>query len=429
MQMLIEGGFKYPFKIIQPRSEKLIIIFLLLVTLGFSIEKPLFAGTTSHSLSYSTDGSLLAVANGGADYTINSAVRIFNPATGDLIRTIKLGQSIWGQSYVDVTKVAFSADGSTLLTHTVGYIGELGDTGQVCSWSVQSGQKIKCHNTGGFGLALADNNQVWLNSYWDLSMYSTPALGKLQGTNNFALRRGFQMDYHQGKLLITGNHTEGNRKLGDTFDWLIYDSNNGQWQAYGQFKDAPFYTAIWSNNGQFVVTGHENGTVRIWLENGDLLQTINTGYSGYAEPIFSPNDDLIVGDQKTGSVVVYRSSGSQINYSEYNRYNQNCTPLQSFVARFTGTIAKPENAPGRFAVSPNGAELAIGCDNHYQTVQLSGRQPEALPPQVSITSPLPGQVLNTGVNPPTTTIVDDHGGNEATLRQWTSSPSHKGGVF
>jgi WD40 repeat protein len=224
-------------------------------------------------ISYSSDGSLIAVASAkimGRDTELwglyyDSAIQILN----NLQVVIASIPSSSDRTYVIVTKSIFSVDNQHLLTHDVreGYFGD-----EATYWDIQTGKKVWDYNDLFMNRkSIPDTDPLYLSM---LSMNGHIAgLGGLDGVMDWD-------DYYGTAVHLWDVNTQ--QRLG----YVVISRRGGS-------HDNPLTDLAFNHEGSILVTGQSDGSVRFW-------NTKNVS-------------------EMTGSIQL-RSSISQISYDMGDRY-------------------------------------------------------------------------------------------------------------
>jgi len=284
------------------------------------------------AVAFSPDGNI--VATGSSDRTI----RIWDSKTGSLLKTL-VGHDR------TVTSIAFRRDVSVLVS------GSKDDTLRI--WDVASGETVRttaAFTPGVSGIASVsfspDGQKVVASSGIQVKLFET-ATGKLLRT--FETRE---------------SHTSGDRTI---------------------CCGSEARSAVFSPDGELIVSGHEDGTVKIWrVKTGKLVRVIKGGSHDARAVAVSPDGKLIAsgkrGDNgrielwsaRTGRLV--RRFGEQSDYVESLSFSPDSTRLVSGhllgvrlwnvgTGRLVREFKQGYSQDDHVAFSPDGKRIASGGEN------------------------------------------------------------------
>lgn len=272
------------------------------------------------ALAFSPDGKALAAATG--DYRGVGATELFDPSTGDKVKSIP-GSTGW------VHGLAFSPDGQTLVTSGSTSVGSSGGYlgGTVTRWDLATGKEVpaegwkvdtwravafapsgKTYAAGGGSILLADKG-FGLVCAWDAAtgrqlwaekghtqaveclafspdgstvasggmdgnvIFRDAATGKQQGSYHLSGRpfaRALSIAYSpDGKMVAVGY---GSYNRGDRWGEVRRYGNRGEpfWERPICIADGPVTSVAFSPDGKALAAGDADGTLRVWDEK-DLM--------------------------------------------------------------------------------------------------------------------------------------------------------------
>ncbi|MDB9496523.1 AAA-like domain-containing protein [Spirulina major CS-329] len=152
---------------------------------------------------------------------------------------------------------------------------------------------------------------------------------------------------------------------------------------------APVFAIAFSPDGQYVVTGGEDQTIRIWRSTGQLIRTLTAHESKVRRLVFSPDGKTFASASLDGTVKLWSLAGEL---------------QQTFSLRFPVFS---------LAFSPDGQTLAMGTFRNIQIWQREGDRTQTFP-LASGRSLLPWDLV---FSPDGQTLFSGHGDGQ--VRQWT----------
>jgi WD40 repeat protein len=245
------------------------------------------------SVSYSPDGKTLASAS------FDGTVKLWDVATGKELKTLKGHQDrVWG--------VSFSPDGKTLASAS--------QDATVKLWDMATGKELKTLNEhrdwvisvsfSPDGKTLASASSDKTVKLWDVG--TSKELKTLKGHQDQVNSVSFSPD---GKTLASGSADKTVRIWAVKALWdNLWD--NGKEPPISQpllGHEAPVWAVAFSPDGNQIVSGGKDRTLRLWDGNtGKATKTLQ-GYTGEALA-YSPDGKYIIGDgyrrdAQTGEVI------------------------------------------------------------------------------------------------------------------------------
>lgn len=232
------------------------------------------------SVSFSPDGKLIASGGGYGDDT---TVRLWDAATGNLIKTFQDG------SEGEDDFIAFSPDGKTLV--------DAAGT-QILRWDVASGKPLASLKAGsnfyassvafspdGKMLAATSNTEQAIQLW-------TVATGKLQAT----LKGAANLE----RISSVAFSPDGNTLASALDDYTVrlWDVTTGKLLTSFKGHSLPVNAVAFSPNGTVLASGGVDGTVRLWeVPSGKLLATLQRkqkfDLTGVYSIIFSPDGTVV----------------------------------------------------------------------------------------------------------------------------------------
>ncbi|OKH43240.1 hypothetical protein NIES2101_31115 [Calothrix sp. HK-06] len=239
------------------------------------------------SVAISTDGQ--TIVSGGQDGTVRMWNRDGQP----------LGQPFKGHQG-NVTSVAISTDGQSIVSG--------GDDGTVRLWN-RNGQLLnepfKGHQRGIKFVAISTDGKTIIGGNVDgIRMWNRN--GQIQSE----LFKG-----EQGRIKFVAISTNGQIILGGDADGIKMWNRNGQ-PLSKPFKDnlgKVFWSAAISIDGQTMLGGASDGTVRLWNRNGQLLSEPFKGHQGEVTSVVTSIDgQTIISGGLDGTVRIWNRDGQPL---------------------------------------------------------------------------------------------------------------------
>lgn len=256
------------------------------------------------------------------------------------------------ETFGDITRLAFSADGSLLAASRLFQASNGVTLHEVRLWDITSGRVTKvldrCHafdfSPDGQWLAVLSRSKcvVYELADWTKERLMRPLGG--------AVSIAFAAD---SNALVGIVQTDG------LFAIRACDLAGGETKQQSRPLDDPFYTLAVAADGQTIATGHDGGNVVVWnYPDLDVRTRLLTGQRGIAHPFYSLDGRyLAAGCQENGDVVIWDARTSQ----ELHRYTFDKGSFHTHYQREGGERIRPEKDPTRFCFSPDGNAFLAGC--------------------------------------------------------------------
>jgi WD40 repeat protein/serine/threonine protein kinase len=224
------------------------------------------------SVAFSPDGQLVAVASGVAD----GRVRIYNAATGELVRTL--------EGHIDrVISVAFNPRGTRLAS--------TGEDETVKLWDVATGQEV---------LTLRGHDEQVTRALFSPDGRRLATVS-LEGTLKVWDATPLEVDGPRHSLTLTGHkgivygvafRPDGRRLASASGDQTVkvWDSATGREVLTFRGHTHTVLSVAFSPDGERIASGGQDGTVRVWdAATGKEILTL-TGFRGSVRSLaFSPD--------------------------------------------------------------------------------------------------------------------------------------------
>ncbi|GAB4276341.1 MAG: AAA-like domain-containing protein [Oscillatoriaceae cyanobacterium] len=307
------------------------------------------------SVAWSPDSKILAT--GSYDDTIKiwnidqiNAGRVEERNPTPIVEQRNPTQTIQAQQD-KITSIAISPDGQT--------IASAGANGTVKLWTIQGQLKfeLKAHQGWVNGIAISPDGSTLATAgsdqtakIWNLKAAAkgnSPQPLTLTGHTNSVYSVSFSPD---GERLATASN-DNTAKI-----WNLKAAANGQVGANGH---SPLHTLsghsssvrsiAWSPDGKLIATASYDQTVKIWKQNGELLDTLKGHSAGAYSVSFSPN----------GSYIATASVDETVRLWSLNPKMPNTLPRSSAAIRSV-------------SFGPGGKLIATGGED--RTVKLWNRQ-------------------------------------------------------
>jgi WD40 repeat protein len=280
------------------------------------------------------------------------------------------------ETFGDLTKLAFSPEGSLLAAARLFETSEGLALHEVRVWDVTTGRQTKsldrCHS---FDFS-PDGRQLVVLSRSKCALYEVKDWAKetLVKPLGGAISVAFTADglslvgvvRDEGKYRLRLANVEGRLRLPSP------DKDSAK-EAVGTpdgtrsvpttlqslALDEPFYRVAAAPDGALLATGHDGGNVILWdAATLDIRSRLNTGVRGLAHPFFSPDARLLAaGCQENGDVVIWNLAERQ----EVGRFTFEKGGLRTYLSRPADVTFRPERDPTRFCFSPDGNAILVGA--------------------------------------------------------------------
>jgi WD40 repeat protein len=320
-------------------------------------------------VAFSPDGSLVALGFSGLsngefpprphpDVRKCGCVQIHDAVSGKRLRRI--------ETYGDLVDLRFSSDGKYLAMARVFATGENLDLNEVRVWTTADGKLAKvldrCH---GFAFVPGEPRIV--------------ALGRRKCAE-FDLTTGQRLrTFDELESAITVEYCDESRLVGVVrtkddparYTLRLVDAESGKQLRESSALPQPLYHVAVSPDGRSLATGFTGGVVFLW-NAAELapLGKLEMGTRGIAHPFFSPDGELVgAGDQTSGDVVIWRSSGGP----ELYRYTFEKGGFRTHYQRPESAVERPERDPARFVFSPGSDSFLSGCYGGIVRLVSSGQ--------------------------------------------------------
>ena len=262
------------------------------------------------------------------------------------------------ETFGDLTKLAFSPDGSLLAASRLYETDDGLALHEVRVWDVTSGRVVKsldrCHS---FDFAPIEPQIAVLSRskcvVYDLKDWTKE---KLVAPLGGAVSVSFTAD---GLSLVGIVKDEGKYRLRLA---SVEPAAAGETPAppiESQPLDQPLYRVAAAADGTLLATGHDGGNVVLWdAASLDVHGRVQTGVRGLAHPFFSPDASLVAaGCQDNGDVVIWNLAQRQ----EVSRFTFEKGGLRTYLQRPAEASYRPEKDPTRFCFSPGGEAVLVGA--------------------------------------------------------------------
>jgi WD40 repeat protein len=320
----------------------------------------------AHCVAISPDGRLVAIGYSGQSNgefpprphpnpRKAGVVQIFDAASRKRLRRM--------ESFGDLTRLAFSADGSLLAASRLFAIEDGVELNEVRVWEVASGQPRfvfdRCH---AFSFS-PTRPEVVVASRKRCVGYDLGTGGKLLQlsplANALAVAHG-----SDGQVL-------GIVAVDRGFALRVCSMLDASIQAESISLPDPFYSIAMPRMARVLATGHRDGTVLVW--DASTLQPasrLRTGGAGRAFPFFSPDGALLAAaDQSNSDIVVWDVATGQ----ETARYTFQQGAVRTYGPKSAGRHVRPEEDPARFVFTPDGAAFLGGPYGGILRLVTTGR--------------------------------------------------------
>ncbi len=269
------------------------------------------------------------------------------------------------ETYGDITKLAFSVDGTLLAASRLFQTSEGVALHEVRLWDATTGRVAKvldrCHafdfSPDGRWLAVLSRSKcvVYDLADWNKERQIKPLGG--------AVSVAFAAD---SAALCGIVSVEGQ------FAIRTCDLASGEATNQSRPLPDPFYTLAVAADGQSIATGHDGGNVVVWnYPDLDVRARLLTGVQGIPHPFYSLDAGrLAAGCQENGDVIVWDPRTSQ----ELHRYTFDKGSFRTYLQREDKQRVRPEKDPTRFCFSPDGNAFLVGCYGGILRDVVSGQE-------------------------------------------------------
>lgn len=337
------------------RSTIHLILLLAGVALSarWAVAAPFVTPRDPQCVAFSPDGSLVALGFSGLsngefpprphpDVRKCGCVQIHDVASGKRLRRI--------ETYGDLVDLRFSPDGKYLAMARLFATQDNLELDEVRVWTTVDGKLAqsfdRCH---GFAFSPQGSRIVVLGRK-KCAEFDLGTGQRLRTIDEFESALSIQF--------IGDSQLVGIVRLEGRYALRLVDAESGQQLRESPPLEQPFYSVAVSPDARLLATGFSSGVVLIW-DAAELkpLAKFEMGTRGIARPFFSPDGELLAaGDQASGDVVIWRSSGGP----ELHRYTFEKGGFRPHYARPASARERPERDPARFVFSPDGAAFLAG---------------------------------------------------------------------
>jgi WD40 repeat protein len=256
------------------------------------------------------------------------------------------------ETYGDITRLAFSADGTLLAASRLFATSDGVTLHEVRLWDVTSGRVVKtldrCHafdfSPDGQWLAVLSRSKcvVYELADWTKERQIKPLGG--------AISVAFAADSTSLCGIVGADGKFVIRRC---------DLASGEAKQQSLPLDEPFYTLAVAADGATIATGHDRGQVVVWnYPDLDVRTRLRTGEPGIAHPFYSFDGRYLgTGCQDNGDVIIWDPRMSQ----ELYRYTFQKGSFRPHYQRQKDERIRPEEDPTRFCFSPDGNAFFVGC--------------------------------------------------------------------
>jgi WD40 repeat protein len=327
----------------------------------FRVGKPKGAEQGAAAVAISADGKLVAAAfNGlgpGAGGTRGS-VRVWEVETGKQV----MGVGAQGE----FLKVAIGPDGKSVVWCRMFAALDGPDYNRVFVRGFGDKLLTRTHNSQ-YGASFAFSAD---GRRFAIGVADRVELRDGAGDTKLAELKGFPPGYAFA-FTPDGKQLAGVRVVDGKEHWEYHlvrcETDSGKLVAESERLTEPVYAVALSHDGKHAATGHPDGVVKVWDEKWKVVKTLATKAKGRAHPFFSSDGKfLAAGDQTTGEVVVWdRATDTEVRRFVFEDGN-----FRGALSPYVGSRFVPERDPMRFAFTPGGKTLLVGC-NGVQLVSVA----------------------------------------------------------
>ncbi|MCH8044901.1 MAG: PD40 domain-containing protein [Planctomycetes bacterium] len=340
---------------------------LLVLPAAAGLAAPFVESRNAQCVAFSPDGKLIATGvSGQANGQFpprphprprkSGVVVLWDIASGKLLHRM--------ETFGDLTKLRFSPDGSKLAYSRLFKTDDGVALNEVRVWDVKTGRTLhtfdRCY---GFAFAPAGKSIAVLSrsrcNLFDMTSWTRRGEVKPLGKS---VSITFSPD---------GKQLAGIGRTGQAYFIRLCDVASGRELRKSTSFKQPFYTIVFSPDGQRIASGHAGGHVLVW-NAADLKPSarFNALTGELQHPFFSPDGSMLAaGGQSKGDVVMWNLSTGK----EVRRFTHKRGSFHTFSRRKADAIHRPESDPTRFAFSPDGESFLAGCHGSILRLISTGR--------------------------------------------------------
>jgi WD40 repeat protein len=317
---------------------------------------PFVAPRDPQCVAFSPDGSLVALGFSGLsngefpprphpDVRKTGCVQIHDAASGKRLRRI--------ETYGDLIDLCFSPDGKYLAMARLFETPDRLQLDEVRVWTVADGKLVKAFDRcRGFAFT-PDSARIIVLGRKRCAEFELATNQRLRTIE--ALESALAVQFVDASRLIgiVRSNDQPSR-----YSLRMVDVETGKQIAESTALEQPFYRVAVSPDGRTLATSYTPGALLLWdAARLEPLAKLDMGTRGIAHPFFSPDGELLAaGDQASGDVVIWRSSGGP----ELHRYTFEKGGFRPHYTRPESMRERPERDPARFVFSPNSEAFLSG---------------------------------------------------------------------
>lgn len=262
------------------------------------------------------------------------------------------------ETYGDITKLAFSPDGSLLAASRL-FVATGGVTlHEVRVWDTVTGSLVKALDRCEAFDFSPDSKSIAVLSRTKCVVYDLADWHKEKLVA--PLGKAISLEFSADSRALCGIcPSSDDSSAQPKYRIRVCDLTSTEVPRESFPLDDPFYTLAASSDGKWLASGHTGGNVVLWdYETLDIRTRFQTGEAGLAHPFFAPDSTrLAAGCQQNGDVVIWSLADRQ----EIGRFTFEKGSFRTYYARAADERVRPEKDPTRFAFSPDGESILIGC--------------------------------------------------------------------
>jgi WD40 repeat protein len=317
---------------------------------------PFVAPRDPQCVAFSPDGSLVALGFSGLsngefpprshpDVRKTGCVQIHDAASGKRLRRI--------ETYGDLVDLRFSPDGKYLAMARLFATPDQLQLDEVRVWTVADGKVVKafdrCH---GFAFS-PDSSRIVVLGRKRCAEFDLADGQRLRTFDTLQSALAVQFLNASDLVGIVRTTDQPSR-----YALRRVDGESGEQLAESLAMEHPFYHVAVSPGGDVLATSFAAGQILLWsADRLEPLGKLELGTRGIAHPFFSPDGQLLAaGDQSSGDVVIWRSSGGP----ELHRYTFEKGAFRPHYARPESAVERPERDPARFVFAPSSEAFLAG---------------------------------------------------------------------